>query len=196
MTLQEPPGQHRQHPIHPPSHAGILDSRIRWYLYRPDKLAGQYIRPGQRVLDFGCGPGFFTREFAKRVSEKGQVISVDLQPEMLSFLKEKMKNEGLLSRIRMHRCLPDSLNLSPELDGKVDAAFALFVVHEVPDPDKLFREIAALLRPGGIFFFSEPVIVVNHREIREQITRAERAGLHLERERWYFLNRGAVFRKA
>lgn len=196
MSPQEPPGRHRQHDVHSPAHAGELDTRIRWYLYRPDKLAGRYVKPGQTVLDFGCGPGFFTREFAKRTGDEGQVISVDLQEEMLEILRGKLGPEGLLPRIRTHRCKPDSLDLSPELNGTIDAAFALFVVHEVPDPDRLFREIAMLLKPGGLFFYSEPMVLVSGREFREQIGRAEKAGFRLEEKSLYFLNRAAVLMKA
>ncbi|MCU0630902.1 MAG: class I SAM-dependent methyltransferase [Methanoregulaceae archaeon] len=116
----------------------------------------RYVQPGNRVLDFGCGPGFFTREFAKRVGENGQVLSVDLQEEMLNILREKLGPEGLLPRIRIHRCEPDSINLSANLNGTFDAAFAIFVVHEVPDPVQLFREIALLLKPGGTLFSPIP----------------------------------------
>jgi ubiquinone/menaquinone biosynthesis C-methylase UbiE len=97
------------------------------------------VKPGNRVLDFGCGPGFFTREFAKRVGDNGMVIAVDLQEEMLRIMREKLGPEGLLPRIKTHRCDPDSLTLSPGYDGKINAVFTIFVVHEVPDAAKLFR---------------------------------------------------------
>ena len=171
--------RHIHHEVFSASKAGHLDSRLRRFLYRPDRLAERYVKPGNRVLDFGCGPGFFTREFAKRVGESGLVFSVDLQEEMLRILRRKLEPEGLLQRIRTHRCEPDSINLPIDLNETFDAAFAIFVVHEVPDPAKLFREIAALLRPGGTLFYTEPPFIVSGKEFRDNLAMAEDAGFRL-----------------
>lgn len=189
-------GQISHHPreVFSAKNAAHLDTRFRRFLYRPDRLAFQYVNPGDRVLDFGCGPGFFTREFAKRVGKNGTVISADLQEEMLGILQRKLEPEGLMSRIRTHRCKPDTLGLAG-MDGTINAAFAIFVVHEVPDPEKLFREIASLLVPGGLFFYSEPPVIVSAREFQEKIALAETMGLHLAERRWFFVNRAAVMRK-
>ena len=195
MVPDEGRGSSRHHEVFSPSRAGHLDSRLRRFIYRPDRLAERYVKPGNRVLDFGCGPGFFTREFAKAVGETGLVIAVDVQDEMLQLLREKLGPEGLLQRIRTHRCEPDSLGLSPDLDGSIDAAFAIFVVHEVPDPGRLFREITALLVPGGILFLSEPLFIVYGREFRDTISQAEEAGLRLVETKFFFVNRAAVLMK-
>ncbi|HNX17939.1 MAG TPA: class I SAM-dependent methyltransferase [Methanoregula sp.] len=176
-------------------HASCLDTKFRRILYRPDALAERYVKPGDRVFDFGCGPGFFTREFAKRVGEKGMVIAADLQEEMLAIVREKLGAEGLMSRVKTHRCKPDSLDLSPDRDGQVDVSFAIFVVHEVPDREKLFTDIAAMLVPGGIFFYSEPPFLVPKKEFRENLTFLEKCGLRVVETRWYFVNRAAVLKK-
>jgi SAM-dependent methyltransferase len=175
--------------------AGHLDTRFRRFLYRPDLLAERYVKPGDHVLDFGCGPGFFTREFARRVGDTGTVIAVDVQEEMLCILREKLGAEGLMDRIRTHRSAPDTLGLSPELGGTVDVAFAIFVVHEVPDPGKVFREIASLLVPGGLLFYSEPPFIVPGREFRANLAGAEKAGLRVVEQRFYFVNRASVLRE-
>ena len=187
---------HKHHEVFSAKKASHLDTKLRRILYRPERLAERYVKPGNRVLDFGCGPGFFTREFAKKVGENGTVIAADLQEEMLAILKGKLGSEGLLPRVRTHRCEPDSLALSPERDGQVDVAFAIFVVHEVPDREKLFREIAAMLVPGGLFFYSEPPIIVSGSEFRESLVLAEKAGLRLVESRFFFVNRAAVLKKA
>ena len=145
MSPGENSKNHHHHGVFSAEKAGHLDTRLRRFLYHPDPAAEKYVKPGNRVLDFGCGPGFFTREFAKRVGDGGQVFSVDVQEEMLNILREKLGPAGLLPRIRTHQCEPDSINLPPDLNGTFDVAFTVFVVHEVPDPAKLFREIALLL---------------------------------------------------
>jgi ubiquinone/menaquinone biosynthesis C-methylase UbiE len=184
-----------RHNVFSAERAAHLDSRLRRFLYRPDRLADQYVKPGNRVLDFGCGPGFFTREFAKRVGDTGTVIAVDLQEEMLRILREKLGPEGLLPRIKTHRCNPDSLALSPQRDGNIDVAFMIFVVHEVPDAAKLFQEVSTLLVPGGLLFISEPPIIVSGKEFLYTLTQAQEAGLRLVETRLFFVNRAAVLRK-
>jgi len=196
MSPGENPRKHHHHEVFSAEKAGHLDTRIRRFLYRPDRLAEKFVKPGDRVLDFGCGPGFFTREFAKRVGENGQVYSVDLQEEMLTILRGKLEPEGLLPRVTTHRCKPDSINLPANLNGTFDAAFTIFVVHEVPDPEKLFREIAGLLRPGGTFFFSEPPFVVPGREFAGKIELAKSCSFQPVEQSWYFVNRAVTLRKA
>lgn len=192
-----PPGSsHRHHDVFSAKRAAHLDTPLRRFLYRPDRLAGRYVSYGSRVLDFGCGPGFFSREFARRVGEIGQVWCVDLQEEMLEILRSKMAAEELLARIRTHPCRPTAIDLPAELHGTFDRAFAIFVVHEVPDPDRLFREIALLLKPGGIFFYTEPLLEVSGREFQDQVAAAEEAGFLQEERFFYFVNRAVVLRKA
>jgi ubiquinone/menaquinone biosynthesis C-methylase UbiE len=186
---------HHHHEVFSSERAGHLDTGFRRFLYHPERLAERYVKPGCRVLDFGCGPGFFTREFAKRVGENGQVFSVDLQEEMLKILRGKMEKEGLLPRITTHPCKPDAIGLPPELNGTFDAAFTIFVVHEVPDPAKLFREIALLLRPGGTLFYTEPPFIVSGTEFRENLALAEEAGFVLVDRSFFFVNRAAGLRK-
>ncbi|NMB78329.1 MAG: class I SAM-dependent methyltransferase, partial [Methanomicrobiales archaeon] len=125
----------------------------------------------------------------------GRVWSVDLQEEMLGILRDKLEPEGLMSRITTHPCRPDSINLPAELNGTFDAVFAIFVVHEVPDPEKLFREIALLLTPGGRFFFSEPPFEVSGTEFTAKLALIRECGFRLDRQSWYFLNRAAEFTK-
>lgn len=195
MSSGENSKKHSHHEVFSAKNAAHLDTRVRRFLYHPDRLAAKYVKPGDRVLDFGCGPGFFTREFARKVGENGHVWSVDLQEEMLSILQGKLAPEGLMSRIRTHRCRPDSIGLPADLNGTFDAAFTIFVVHEVPDPGNLFREIAMLLKPGGTLFYTEPPFIVSGKEYRENLALAEEAGFLQSERFFFFLNRAAVLRK-
>jgi len=195
MAPNESPKKHHHHEVFSAERAGHLDTRLRRFLYHPDRLAQQYVKAGYRVLDFGCGPGFFTREFAKQVGENGQVFSVDLQEEMLKILRGKMEPEGLLPRITTHQCNPDSIGLPSDLNGTFDAAFTIFVVHEVPDPERLFREIAALLKPDGTLFYTEPPFVVSGPEFRDNLALAEVAGFERVESRYFFVNRAELLRK-
>ena len=187
--------QHNPRAVFSVKKAAALDTRLRHFIYRPDRLAERIVRPGNRVLDFGCGPGFFTRAFAKRSGENGLVYAADLQEDMLAIVRVKMDDEGLGRQVKTHQCRPDSIGLPQEMNGTFDVATAIFVVHEVPDPEKLFLEIASLLRPGGTFFFSEPPFEVPGWEFTEKISLAESCGFHLNERSWYFVNRAATFSK-
>ena len=186
---------HHQHKVFSAEKAGHLDTPLRRFLYRPDRLAERYVKPGDLVLDFGCGPGFFTREFAKRVGKSGQVFSVDLQEEMLGILRGRLEPEGLMPRITTHRCKSDTLNLPADLNGTFDAAFTIFVVHEVPDTAKLFRELVLLLKPGGTLFYTEPPFIVSGKEFRDNLALAEGAGFRQVEKSFFFVNRAAVLKK-
>jgi ubiquinone/menaquinone biosynthesis C-methylase UbiE len=65
--------------ICPVENAGSLDNVIRKWLHNPGKILRAYIQPGMSVMDFGCGPGFFTMKMAQMVKEDGTVFAVDLQ---------------------------------------------------------------------------------------------------------------------
>jgi ubiquinone/menaquinone biosynthesis C-methylase UbiE len=183
------------HEVFSATHASHLDSRFRRFFYRPDRLAKRFVRPGNLVLDFGCGPGFFTREFARRSGDTGRVIAVDVQPEMLRILEERLGPEGLMPRIRTHQFSTDSINLPPECDGRIDMAFAIFVMHEVPDSKKLFREIHVLLKPNGQVFFTEPLFIVKGDEFRNSLLNAQAVGFELVETTRLFVHRAAVLKK-
>jgi ubiquinone/menaquinone biosynthesis C-methylase UbiE len=195
MNNGEMPKKHHHHEVFSAKNAAHLDTRLRRFIYHPERLAERYVKPGDRVLDFGCGPGFFTREFAKRATGSGQVFAVDLQAEMLSILRGKLEPEGLVPPIRTHQCRPDAIGLPQELNGTIDAAFTIFVVHEVPDPARLFREIALLVKPGGTLFYTEPPFIVSGQEFWDNLALAEAAGFQLAGRSWFFVNRAAVLKK-
>ena len=65
----------------------------------------------------------------------------------------------------------------------------------MPDPAKLFREIALLIRPGGTLFYTEPPFIVSGQEFRENLALAEEAGFNLVDRSFFFVNRAAGLRK-
>jgi ubiquinone/menaquinone biosynthesis C-methylase UbiE len=150
-----------------------LDNWVRRLIQNPYKILADYIEESQTVLDLGCGPGVFSIAMAEMVGEKGRVISVDIQDEMLQMLKQKSVQLGLESRIQIHKSQPDKIGISE----KIDFALAFYMIHEVPNKESLLSEIAIILKPEGKFLIVEPKIHVSKSSFEETINMAQSAGL-------------------
>jgi ubiquinone/menaquinone biosynthesis C-methylase UbiE len=181
------------HEVCPASHAGMLDHPIRRLFQSPKRIVGAYVREGDRVLDIGCGPGYFTRAMARMVGESGCVVAADLQEEMLAMLRERAEKEGLISRIRPHRTLPETLDLGAATP--FDFILAFYVVHEVPDTGRFFEEVSALIQPGGSMLVVEPSHHVSEEEFAQTLTVARAAGLVPEKGPRVLFSRTALLRK-
>lgn len=129
-----------------------LDNRIRKMIHKPEQVLDDYIKPGQTVMDFGCGPGTYTIPMSKMVGENGKVIAVDFQKKMLEILEKKSKKEGVRSRIIIHQNKPDRIGISEE----IDFAMAFYVIHELPSINNFFREMIDIVNPGGKLLVIEP----------------------------------------
>ncbi len=136
----------------PLERANSLDSKFRRWLQNPEKVLFPYIKEGITALDVGCGPGFFTIELAKLVGANGKVIAVDLQQGMLDKVNAKIKGTSIEERIKLVKCETDDLNVN----DTVDFALAFYMVHEVLDKNKFFRQLYNTLKEGGRCLLVEP----------------------------------------
>lgn len=103
------------------------------------------IKPGQVVCDMGCGNGFYTVQLARLVGDKGRVLAVDIQPEMLHMLQERAKAEGL-SNIELLEGTPVDPKLPPK---KVDLILLVDVYHEFSHPEPMLAAMRDSLQDGG-----------------------------------------------
>ena len=110
---------------------------LRKLIQNPNKILSPYIEPGYTVLDVGCGPGFFSIPMAKMVGDGGKVVAVDLQAKMLNYARRRAARARVTSRIEFHQCEAESLGIK----GAFDFVSAFYLVHEVPDQQKLFNEL-------------------------------------------------------
>ena len=108
--------------------------------------AGLRVRPGERGLDVGCGPGFLACELAREVGAGGRVVGTDSSPAMLAAARERARREGLESRIRL--ALGDAGAL-PCAAGVFDFVVAVQVYLYVADVERALGEAARVLRRGG-----------------------------------------------
>jgi ubiquinone/menaquinone biosynthesis C-methylase UbiE len=171
--------------------ARFLDNWVRRAIHNPDKIIGRYIEKGQTVLDLGCGPGMFSLAMARMVGERGKVISVDIQEEMLQILRQKSEHAGLRSRIILHKAQPEKIGISEE----VDFALAFYMVHEVPDKVGFLSEVASLLKSQGRFLIVEPKLHVSKSSFEETIEVAESSGLRLVSRPKVLFSRAVLLQK-
>jgi arsenite methyltransferase len=100
-------------------------------------------QPGYRVLDVGCGPGFYSRELLDQVGPEGAVTGIDQSPQMLAVAKRRSEGFG---NARFQE--GDATALPVESD-EFDRALSVQVLEYVADVPKALAEMHRALRPGG-----------------------------------------------
>jgi SAM-dependent methyltransferase len=130
---------HRQNPLTVPDSLDFYDAELRAHYEHLRAAFG--IRPGDEVLDIGCGAGLTTRD-AARVASPGLVVGVDVSERMLERARELTTAEGLANvryehgDAQVHRFAP----------GRFDVAISRFGTMFFADPLAAFTNIAAALR--------------------------------------------------
>lgn len=173
----------------PPSVIKWLNSPIRKLIQNPRKIFRAYVRPGDTVVDLGCGGGFFSVALAEMVGTTGRVIAVDLQEKMLEITRKLARKKGILDRITLHRCEGNDLGLS---GLQVDFALAFYMVHEIPDRNRFLRQVIAILKPEAKFMIIEPAHHVKPKEYQQMLQEARSAGLKPVEPVKVALSRGMV----
>jgi trans-aconitate 2-methyltransferase len=118
----------------------VADPMTRWGIAVLDRLP---LRGDERVIDAGCGSGRVTEALAERLPG-GRIVALDASPAMIELARRRLSRFGQ----RVEFVVAD-LALPLPVDGAIDAIVSTATFHWVPDHDALFRNLAAVLRPGG-----------------------------------------------
>jgi len=172
--------------------AGSLDNRFRRWVQNPRKILGPYIEQGMTVLDLGCGPGFFSIDIARMVGKPGRVIASDLQQGMLQKLRDKIQGTELEERITLHKCQNNRIGVSEN----VDFVLAFYMVHEIPNQEEFFNEIASILKPNGQVLIVEPPFHVSKTAFEQTIRTARGAGLTPAERPKVLLSKAVILKRA
>jgi arsenite methyltransferase len=100
-------------------------------------------RPGERILDVGCGPGFYVLELLDEVGERGSVVGLDSSGPMLELARRRCAG-----RDNADFAEADAAAL-PVDDAHFDAALSVQVMEYVPQVEPALAELGRVLRPGG-----------------------------------------------
>jgi ubiquinone/menaquinone biosynthesis C-methylase UbiE len=114
-------------------------------------LAALHLKPGDVVCDLGCGNGFYTLKLAKLVGDKGKVVAVDIQREMLELLKDRAAEEKITNIEPVLGTVVD-----PKLPaGSLDLVLLVDVYHEFSNPEEMLAAIRKSLKPSGRIALAE-----------------------------------------
>ncbi|MEO5914910.1 MAG: class I SAM-dependent methyltransferase [Luteolibacter sp.] len=108
------------------------------------------LAPNAVIADIGAGSGYYSFRIAPKVP-LGRVVAVDIQPEMLDFLK-KRSEELKIGNVQPHLGTVNSVAL-PE--KSLDAALMVDAYHEFSEPAEMLESLFKSLKPGGKIFLLE-----------------------------------------
>jgi SAM-dependent methyltransferase len=126
--------------------AKVFDDPARDAWQQPDRvLEALALAPAMVVADIGAGTGYFAVRLARAVP-RGQVIATDVEPDMVRYMAERARREGL-ANVRAVQTPPGSPRLAK---ASVDRVLVVDVWHHLGDRVAYARELAEALRPGGL----------------------------------------------
>ena len=109
------------------------------------------IKPGDTVLDFGCGPGSYTFILSKIVGPKGKVVALDIHPLAIKHVENMVQRRGINNVVTVQSDCETGLE-----DSSVDVILLFDIFHMFNDPNRILRELARVLKPDGVLSFNDP----------------------------------------
>jgi ubiquinone/menaquinone biosynthesis C-methylase UbiE len=130
----------------------MIDNPIRRALLKPARIVDKLdLANSEHVLELGPGPGFFSVEIARRLTD-GRLELFDVQPEMLEKARLQLERAGISDVGFTAGEASDGL---PFPDNTFDVAFLAAVIGEVPNKQACLRSLGQVLKPGGRLVFVE-----------------------------------------
>jgi ubiquinone/menaquinone biosynthesis C-methylase UbiE len=104
------------------------------------------LEQGQKVLEVGCGPGFFTIPAARIVGEAGMVTALDANPLAVEHVQQKVKEQGV-TNVQVLLANVTQVDFPPQ---SFDLIFFFGLARPIGDMEAIFGSAHQLLKPGGI----------------------------------------------
>jgi len=142
------------------------------------------VKPGMMVADVGAGVGYFSIRLAKRVSPGGKIFAVDVQPEMLSILKDRAA-KAKITNIQPVLGSESDPHLAP---NSCDIILMVDVYHELSQPQRMLQKMRQALKSDGRLVLLEyrkedphiPIRSEHKMSVQEAKTEVEAEGFNLD----------------
>ena len=122
-----------------------------WLRPRSEILAEVGIQPGDRVLDYGCGPGGYVVATAELAGETGEVYALDVHPLAIRHVQDIVRKHQLTNVKTIQSDCKTGLP-----DDSLDVVLLYDVLHSLDDPHAVLAELRRVLKPDGILSLNEP----------------------------------------
>ena len=127
----------------------MFDDPKRDEWQQPDRVvAALELAPGLIVADIGAGTGYFEKRLSAAVGESGRVIAIDLEADMVRYLRERAQREGT-ANVEARLGAADDPKLAA---ASVDRILIVDTWHHIADRVAYAKKLAAALKPGGAVF--------------------------------------------
>jgi ubiquinone/menaquinone biosynthesis C-methylase UbiE len=137
--------------VYPVEYASWLLSPLRYLVTPPQRIANRLrLSATDRVLEIGCGPGFFSPTIAKKLSS-GRLTLFDAQKPMLDLASARMGRHGVAN----FACASGDAQHLPFRDNEFDVVLMITVLGEVTNRIAAITEAARVLRPNGCLSITE-----------------------------------------
>ena len=134
-----------------------MESRLRYKLFGPTKILQRAgICPGMKVLEVGCGTGFFTLTAAQLLGEQGSIIAMNLLPISVDAVTKKVQAVGL-SNVQVIK--GDALETKFEKESLDEVIIFGVIPAPMLPMEELLVEMHRILRPGGVMAVWPPLWV-------------------------------------
>ena len=120
--------------------------KLRWK--RRVKMLSKYITEGMKVLELGCGTGYFTKEL---INTNAEIKAIDISPDLIEIAKHEIKATNI------EFIIANAYDLIFE-DNTFDSIVGSSVLHHL-EINKSINECFRVLKPGGYFVFTEPNMI-------------------------------------
>ncbi len=144
----KPMSVEEMHKLHADSKAYIasLEDPARDAYQKPHEVVmALNLKEGETVADIGAGSGYFALRFAQHVGPTGRVYAVDISPDMIVHLNQRIR-DARLDNVRTVLAVPDDPLLAP---ASVDDVFICDTWHHIGNHPRYLATLKALLKPGG-----------------------------------------------